>query len=96
MSDTRTEAIHKAATELVEELLSAAGENGGERWTSIVTRKFDGWADPKLVKELRDILLRVRVLLEEDVDDLGPIVGTRHAASIEEIDRLLQVTKLPQ
>lgn len=41
MSDARTEAIHKAATELVQELLSASSENGGERWFHIIVRKME-------------------------------------------------------
>lgn len=41
MSDARTQAIHKAAAELVQELLAASGENGGERWFHIIVRKME-------------------------------------------------------
>lgn len=41
MSDTRTQAIRKAATELVEELLSASAKEGSERWFHIIVRKME-------------------------------------------------------
>lgn len=48
---------------------------------------------PELIKEVRDILLRVRVLLDEDLEDFGPIEAARHKACMEEIDRILAETK---
>jgi hypothetical protein len=41
MSDARTQAIHKAASELQEELIAATGQNGGERWYHLIVRKME-------------------------------------------------------
>lgn len=40
MNDERTQAIHKAATELVQELLGTITDPTPEKWTSIVIRKM--------------------------------------------------------
>jgi len=102
MSDARTQAIHKAASELVAELLNSTGENGGEPWYPIIVRKMKGLppVNEKLIKDVQDLLFRVRVLLYEDVEDYEldnkSHCAGRHRACIEEIDRLLEETKLPK
>jgi hypothetical protein len=57
MSDTRTLAIRKAATELVQELLAAGAIDGGERWVHIIERKMEGL----LRVNLKDRSLRVGI-----------------------------------
>lgn len=45
------------------------------------------------IKQIRDLLLRVRVLLDQDLEDFGPVEASRHKVCIEEIDRFLEETK---
>jgi hypothetical protein len=40
MSDARNQAIQKAATELVQELIAATKTPGGEKWVDIIARKM--------------------------------------------------------
>lgn len=47
----------------------------------------------QVIREMRDLLLRVRVLLDEDLEDFGPTEAARHKACMEEIDRLQEETK---
>ena len=60
MNDARTQAIQKAATELVQELLGTVQNPTPERWTNIVIRKMEQVPDrcpPKLVT--RSPMLRI-------------------------------------
>lgn len=45
------------------------------------------------IPKVRDLLMRVRTLLEEDVDELGENETRRHCACIEEIDAVLEESK---
>lgn len=45
------------------------------------------------IPKVRDLLMRVRVLLEEDVEELGEDQTRRHCACIDEIDAVLEESK---
>jgi len=48
--------------------------------------------DSKTLREARDLLMRVAVLLEEDVEELSEKECQRHCACLEEIEAFLKKT----